>query len=73
MEAFVKLGFPREKIVNIVADFGNCVAASIPMTLAIANEQGRLKRGDRVLIGGTGAGLSSRLPYCSGSDILGFY
>ena len=58
MEAFVKLGFPREKIVNIVADYGNCVAASIPMTLAIANEQGRLKRGDRVLIGGTGAGLS---------------
>ncbi|RLU00325.1 3-oxoacyl-ACP synthase III family protein [Ketobacter sp.] len=58
MEAFVKLGFPREKIVNIVADYGNCVAASIPMTLAIANEQGRLRRGDRVLIGGTGAGLS---------------
>lgn len=58
MEAFVKLGFPREKIVNIVSDYGNCVAASIPMTLAIANEQGRLRRGDRVLIGGTGAGLS---------------
>ncbi|MEE2732354.1 MAG: ketoacyl-ACP synthase III [Pseudomonadota bacterium] len=58
MEAFVKLGFPREKIVNIVADYGNCVAASIPMTLAVANEQGRLRRGDRVLIGGTGAGLS---------------
>lgn len=58
MEGFVKLGFPREKIVNIVADYGNCVAASIPMTLAIANAQGRLRRGDRVLIGGTGAGLS---------------
>lgn len=58
MEAFVKLGFPREKIVNIVADYGNCVAASIPMTLAMADGQGRLRRGDRVLIGGTGAGLS---------------
>ena len=58
VEAFAKLGFPREKIVNVVADYGNCVAASIPMTLAIANEQGRLRRGDRVLIGGTGAGLS---------------
>lgn len=58
VEAFAKLGFPREKIINIVADYGNCVAASIPMALAIANEQGRLRRGDRVLIGGTGAGLS---------------
>lgn len=58
MEAFVKLGFPREKIINVVADYGNCVAASIPMALAIANEQGRLQPGDRVLIGGTGAGLS---------------
>lgn len=58
MEAFVKLGFPREKIINVVADYGNCVAASIPMALGIANEQGRLQRGDRVLIGGTGAGLS---------------
>ncbi|HVK98588.1 MAG TPA: ketoacyl-ACP synthase III [Dongiaceae bacterium] len=58
MEGFVKLGFPREKIVNVVADYGNCIAASIPMTLAIANAQGRLRRGDRVLIGGTGAGLS---------------
>lgn len=58
MEGFVKLGFDREKIVNVVADYGNCIAASIPMTLAIANERGLLKRGDKVLIGGTGAGLS---------------
>lgn len=58
MEGFVKLGFAREKIVNIVADYGNCIAASMPMTLAIANARGLLRRGDRILIGGTGAGLS---------------
>ena len=58
MEAFTKLGFEREKIVNIVSEYGNCIAASIPMTLATAINENRFKKGDRILIGGTGAGLS---------------
>lgn len=56
--ALASLGFPEEKIVDILADYGNCVAASIPMALTVALEQGRLHRGDRVLLAGTGAGLS---------------
>lgn len=58
MEAYSKIGFPRERIVNVVEQYGNCIAASIPLTLALADEQGLLQRGDQVLLGGTGAGLS---------------
>jgi 3-oxoacyl-[acyl-carrier-protein] synthase-3 len=58
LEAASIYGFKKEKVVNIIAKHGNCIAASIPMALATANEQGLLKRGDLLLVGGTGAGLS---------------
>ena len=50
-------GFPPDKVVNIVKDYGNCIAASIPMALATAVREERLRRGDLVLLLGTGAGL----------------
>jgi len=50
-------GFPRDRVVNIVGDYGNCVAASLPMALHVAATE-RLKRGDLCLLLGTGAGLS---------------
>jgi 3-oxoacyl-[acyl-carrier-protein] synthase-3 len=53
-----KLGFPADRVVNIVAEYGNCVAASLPMALATAKADGRLRRGQRVLLCGSGAGLS---------------
>ncbi len=56
--AMEKLRVPRERIVNIVAKYGNCIAASLPMALAQAHESGRLKRGHKVMLVGTGAGLS---------------
>jgi 3-oxoacyl-[acyl-carrier-protein] synthase-3 len=37
---------------------GNCIAASIPVTLYEAVRQSRLRRGDRALLVGTGAGIS---------------
>jgi 3-oxoacyl-[acyl-carrier-protein] synthase-3 len=58
MEAYVKYGFKREKIINTIAEYGNCIAASIPVALATADAEGKLKRGDLILMGGTGAGLS---------------
>jgi len=58
MQIVEKLGFPPEKIINVLPDYGNCVAASIPLALSIANETGRLKSGDRVLLLGTAAGMS---------------
>jgi 3-oxoacyl-[acyl-carrier-protein] synthase-3 len=53
-----RLGFPAERIVNIVGQFGNCVAASIPMALAHLAASGRVRRGQTVLLLGTGAGFS---------------
>jgi 3-oxoacyl-[acyl-carrier-protein] synthase III len=51
-------GFANERIVNIVANYGNCVAASIPMALAAAHQEQRLVRGEKVLLIGTAAGVS---------------
>ncbi len=58
VEAAEFYGFRKESIANIVKDYGNCIAASIPMTLAIYHKEGKLKRGDLCILGGTGAGLS---------------
>ena len=58
LRAVERYGFPKERIVNVVREQGNCVAASIPLALATADAQGRIKRGDTVLLIGTGAGLS---------------
>jgi 3-oxoacyl-[acyl-carrier-protein] synthase III len=51
-------GFAHERIVCIVAEYGNCVAASIPMAIAIASQEQRLARGDKLLLVGTAAGVS---------------
>jgi 3-oxoacyl-[acyl-carrier-protein] synthase-3 len=56
--ALQRYGFPPERIINIIGEYGNCIAASIPMALAAAHEEGRLERGQPVLLLGTGAGLS---------------
>ncbi len=52
-------GFKKNKVIDIVSKYGNCVAASVPMALAVAIKDGRIKRGDIVLLIGTGAGLSA--------------
>ena len=57
LEALVRFGLPKDRIVDIVAEYGNCIAASIPMALHTAHAEGRLARGDRVLLVGTGAGV----------------
>jgi 3-oxoacyl-[acyl-carrier-protein] synthase-3 len=58
LELGPRMGFRAERVVNIVARYGNCVAASIPMALAHAAAEGNLQRGNRVLLLGTGAGFS---------------
>jgi len=60
VEAYISSGgFKPEKVVNIISKYGNCVAASVPMALSIAVNDGRIKRGETVLLIGTGAGLSA--------------
>lgn len=51
-------GWPRERLLLTLERFGNCVAASIPLTLCQAVQAGKVQRGDEVLLVGTGAGLS---------------
>jgi 3-oxoacyl-[acyl-carrier-protein] synthase III len=53
-----RLGFSRDQIVYNLPTRGNCVAASMPLALAEAVEAGRIRRGDRVLLAGTAAGLT---------------
>ncbi len=60
IEAFTSVGgFDKRKVIDIIAKFGNCVAASVPMALSVAIKDQRIKRGDLVLLIGTGAGLST--------------
>jgi 3-oxoacyl-[acyl-carrier-protein] synthase-3 len=51
-------GFEKDKIINILEKTGNCVAASLPLALAIGFEENKFKRGDLIYFIGTGAGLS---------------
>jgi len=51
-------GMSDEKVINIIAKTGNTIAASTPMALAWAHREKLLKRGDLILIGGSGAGIS---------------
>lgn len=53
-----KLDIPVEKFMNIIENHGNVISASIPMALHEAIVQNRIKRGDKVLLIGTSAGLS---------------
>jgi 3-oxoacyl-[acyl-carrier-protein] synthase-3 len=53
-----RYGFGPEKIVNILPDYGNCAAVSLPLALAIALREDRLRSGQKLLFVGTGAGLA---------------
>jgi len=53
-----RLGFADRKVIDIFAEHGNQVAASLPTALDIAIRDGRIQRGHRLLLLGTGAGLS---------------
>jgi 3-oxoacyl-[acyl-carrier-protein] synthase-3 len=52
------LGFARDRVVNIYAEHGNQVAASLPSALHAAVRAGQLRRGDTALLLGSGAGVS---------------
>jgi 3-oxoacyl-[acyl-carrier-protein] synthase III len=53
-----KLGVPSERVVINVDRFGNTSSGSIPLALADAAEDGRLRPGQLVLMTGMGAGLT---------------
>ncbi|MBI3050554.1 MAG: ketoacyl-ACP synthase III [Acidobacteria bacterium] len=53
-----KLGLALEKVVINIDRYGNTTAATIPLALNDAIEEGRLKPGDLVLIAAVGAGFT---------------
>ncbi|MGX5185512.1 beta-ketoacyl-ACP synthase 3 [Streptomyces avermitilis] len=53
-----QLGFSPERAASYVDQFGNTSAASIPLALRKAQDDGRLKRGHTVVLGAFGAGFT---------------
>ncbi|HYM17871.1 MAG TPA: beta-ketoacyl-ACP synthase III [Micropepsaceae bacterium] len=53
-----KLGIRPERVVTTIADHGNTSAASVPLALSVAVEDGRIKRGDLVLMEAMGGGFT---------------
>ncbi|MBB5804617.1 3-oxoacyl-[acyl-carrier-protein] synthase-3 [Saccharothrix ecbatanensis] len=53
-----RMGLPESKVLGNVATVGNTAAASIPVLLAEAAADGRIKLGDRVLTVAFGGGLT---------------
>jgi 3-oxoacyl-[acyl-carrier-protein] synthase-3 len=52
------LELPMDRTVTTIERYGNTAAASLPLTLQKAAQQGRLRTGARVLLCGFGGGLS---------------
>ena len=52
------LELDRERVFINLDRYGNTSAASIPLALDEAFQQGRIKRGDKILMSGFGAGLA---------------
>src|SRR5262249_55193634 len=58
MSAADRLGMKEENIIINIDEFGNTTAGTIPLALESARQQGRLKKGDLVLIAAVGAGFT---------------
>lgn len=53
-----KMKIPNEKFMHIVREYGNMIATSIPFALHKAIQENRIQRKNRILLFGTGAGLT---------------
>jgi 3-oxoacyl-[acyl-carrier-protein] synthase-3 len=61
-----QLGIAPEKALSSIADFGNSSAATIPLTLSLAQAQRPFAAGERLLVTAAGAGLTG------GAAVIGF-
>jgi 3-oxoacyl-[acyl-carrier-protein] synthase-3 len=53
-----RLGLPEEKVVINIDRFGNTTAGTIPLAMNTAIEEGKLKKGNLVLLASVGAGFT---------------
>lgn len=54
----MRLMFGKSKVMSVVEEFGNIGAVGYPIAMYYAIKEGRLNRGESVLLSGIGAGLS---------------
>jgi 3-oxoacyl-[acyl-carrier-protein] synthase III len=54
-----RLGLSEDRIIINIDEFGNTTAGTIPLALDSARRQGRLKKGDLVLLASVGAGFTT--------------
>ena len=50
---------PMEKVIINIERYGNTTAGTIPIAMRTAMDEGRLKKGDLLLIAAVGAGFTS--------------
>jgi 3-oxoacyl-[acyl-carrier-protein] synthase-3 len=53
-----KLDIPAERVIVTIAEHGNTSAASVPLALDVAVRDGRVKRGDNILLEAFGGGFT---------------
>ncbi|HEV7498733.1 MAG TPA: beta-ketoacyl-ACP synthase III [Vicinamibacteria bacterium] len=64
-----RIGLPDEKVVKNIDRYGNTTAATIPLALATALDEGRLRAGHRVVLASVGAGLTVGAVLMRWSDV----
>jgi 3-oxoacyl-[acyl-carrier-protein] synthase III len=53
-----KLKLPPERVVKTMSEHANTSAASIPLALSVAVDDGRIKRGQLILLDAMGGGFT---------------
>ena len=53
-----RLGLPEERVIINIDRYGNTTAGTIPLAMQTAIDEGRLKKGDLVLLASVGAGFT---------------
>jgi 3-oxoacyl-[acyl-carrier-protein] synthase-3 len=53
-----RLGMPEDRVVINIDRYGNTTAGTIPLAMQTAVEEGRLKKGDLILLASVGAGFT---------------
>ncbi|SFF97393.1 3-oxoacyl-ACP synthase III family protein [Pontibacter chinhatensis] len=53
-----KMGLPAEKVMSNIQKYGNTTAASVPIALSEAYQEGRIKEGDLVCLAAFGSGFT---------------
>jgi len=54
-----RLGMSMDRVIVNIQKYGNCSGGSIPLAIGTAYEEGKLKKGDLVLLAAAGAGFTA--------------